>query len=391
MGLYDESLSSFKRIFLNNEKNLFRNAENCNIIENYIREAYGSDLNFKEHIFGVLKSAKIFKIDDSLLEVFLNTDLEVNYLHPPFDIIFLETKIKISEDEEVQGIFVMDSPLEESLSICFWALNKTKGKAFFNSFGFHNMNREIVYDEGELPADTDNPLIKRKLCLFVIAFLKFLFNPDVEIMKKEYTPIRKKRRVEQGKPVYDHYYLKITGKTRKYIDDFSEQVSRTYQKHTDSWIVRGYYKTFTSDRYKKMKGQTIFVAPYVVGLGEVKDKPYIVTEKKKLFYNQTLMENLVKEIFPQHLVLRNTRGFLDGLEIDCYIPDLKLGFEYNGEQHYQFIPAFHETEKDFREQQKRDKEKNKIAKERGIRLITIKYDEELTKELILNKVKEAGL
>ena len=39
-------------------------------------------------------------------------------------------------------------------------------------------------------------------------------------------------------------------------------------------------------------------------------------------------------------------------------------------------------------QKKRDILKNKLALERGIKLITIRYDEELSEELIQNKLKD---
>jgi len=112
-------------------------------------------------------------------------------------------------------------------------------------------------------------------------------------------------------------------------------------------------------------------------------------EKKKVYMGQLRMENLIEGMFPNHLVLSNTRGFLDGLEIDCYIPDLKLGFEYNGEQHYKQVEVFHKDTKDFENQKKRDIEKNKLAKERGIKLITIRFDEKLTKDLIKSKIRGA--
>ncbi len=99
------------------------------------------------------------------------------------------------------------------------------------------------------------------------------------------------------------------------------------------------------------------------------------------------MESIISNYFCNHLILRNTRGFLDGLEIDCYIPDLRIGFEYNGEQHYKFTPAFHKSEKDFIKQQKRDELKRVIAKEKDIKLITIKYDEVLSEDLIEKKLK----
>jgi hypothetical protein len=98
------------------------------------------------------------------------------------------------------------------------------------------------------------------------------------------------------------------------------------------------------------------------------------------------MKKYIREIFPNYLILDNTRGFLDGLEIDCYIPSLKLGFEYDGEQHYVFPNAYHKTEKEFKEQQKRDKLKRRIAKDKGIRIITVKYDEGISAKLIEDKL-----
>ena len=52
----------------------------------------------------------------------------------------------------------------------------------------------------------------------------------------------------------------------------------------------------------------------------------------------------------------------------------------NGQQHYEHIECFHKTIEEFKAQQERDIEKNKRAIEKGIKLITIKYDEPLTEE-----------
>jgi len=42
----------------------------------------------------------------------------------------------------------------------------------------------------------------------------------------------------------------------------------------------------------------------------------------------------------------------------------------------------------FRMQQQRDIDKRQLAEERGITIITIRYDEELSEELIQNKIKD---
>jgi predicted nucleic acid-binding Zn ribbon protein len=76
-----------------------------------------------------------------------------------------------------------------------------------------------------------------------------------------------------------------------------------------------------------------------------------------------------------------------GLELDIYIPELKLAFEYNGKQHYEWISYLHPTKKDFEYQQYKDRCKKKMCKLKGITLIRIKYDEKLSEQLVLSKLK----
>ena len=75
-----------------------------------------------------------------------------------------------------------------------------------------------------------------------------------------------------------------------------------------------------------------------------------------------------------------------GLELDIYIPELKLAFEYNGEQHYEWIEFFQKTKEDFKALQYRDRCKKKICKIKGITLIKIKYNEKLSEQLVLSKL-----
>jgi len=65
--------------------------------------------------------------------------------------------------------------------------------------------------------------------------------------------------------------------------------------------------------------------------------------------------------------------FDNGLELDGYNAELKLAFEYQGEQHYSFHSHFHRTENEYFEQVKRDKEKRLQCKKFGISLIEIPY------------------
>lgn len=61
------------------------------------------------------------------------------------------------------------------------------------------------------------------------------------------------------------------------------------------------------------------------------------------------------------------------LEIDCCNLDLKLGVEYNGIQHYQFVPVMHKTPEVFHQQQYRDALKKQMCENVGFTLITVPY------------------
>ena len=61
------------------------------------------------------------------------------------------------------------------------------------------------------------------------------------------------------------------------------------------------------------------------------------------------------------------------LELDCYSPDLNLAVEYNGQQHYKFIPFFHKNKESFYNQKYRDELKRRMCKDNMITLIEVPY------------------
>jgi hypothetical protein len=61
------------------------------------------------------------------------------------------------------------------------------------------------------------------------------------------------------------------------------------------------------------------------------------------------------------------------LELDCFNPSLKIAVEYNGVQHYQYIPFFHKNKEAFLNQKYRDDMKRRICRENGILLIEVPY------------------
>lgn len=89
-----------------------------------------------------------------------------------------------------------------------------------------------------------------------------------------------------------------------------------------------------------------------------------------------VLEKIFKLPFPkkrpsflQNTVINN--GY--NLELDCFNQDLKIAVEYNGRQHYDFIPFFHKNKDAFQNQQYRDYLKKSLCKKNNIILISVPY------------------
>jgi len=83
---------------------------------------------------------------------------------------------------------------------------------------------------------------------------------------------------------------------------------------------------------------------------------------------ETIFSSKFRKIRPQWLM--GDHGV--PLELDGYCSDLKLAFEYQGRQHYEYIPLYHKY-RSLSELKKMDSRKRKICKERKITLIEIPY------------------
>ncbi len=82
-----------------------------------------------------------------------------------------------------------------------------------------------------------------------------------------------------------------------------------------------------------------------------------------------ILEQLTGTYFPKVRGIFGTR-----MELDGFSGSLKIAFEYQGIQHYQYHPYFHQKKSQVKEQQNRDKEKEKLCLENGIKLLVIPYN-----------------
>lgn len=117
---------------------------------------------------------------------------------------------------------------------------------------------------------------------------------------------------------------------------------------------------------------------------------------------QKQIYNILKELFPNYIIYYNFRRFdwlktrgSGKLQIDIYIPHLKLAIEYQGEQHYHAVDVFG-GEKEFKKIKFRDKLKKQRIRQnkKDIKtFIIFNYYEKhkISKDYIIKRLHKRGI
>jgi hypothetical protein len=150
----------------------------------------------------------------------------------------------------------------------------------------------------------------------------------------------------------------------------------TWDKGTDQYQDFFFMGSQGSQGYKKKRN-----GPPQESKGEIECKR--VLEK---FFNKSF--NKYRPDF-----LRNeVTGGVCNLEIDCYNHELRLGVEYQGQQHYKYIPYFHKNKEAFMNQKYRDELKRRMCKDNGIIVIEVPYTVDIPdiKEFLRREINRYG-
>ena len=96
--------------------------------------------------------------------------------------------------------------------------------------------------------------------------------------------------------------------------------------------------------------------------------------------SEVLLSQLVSRLLSGHEVLRHHRPeWLHGLELDIYVADLRLGIEYQGQQHFHAIEAWGGN-KALARVQHNDARKADLCRQAGVTLLTVDYTEPLMED-----------
>ena len=110
---------------------------------------------------------------------------------------------------------------------------------------------------------------------------------------------------------------------------------------------------------------------------------YKVGEK---WTSETILYHLIDTEYQDFNVERHARpDFLDGLELDIYIPEEEVGVEYQGKQHYKPVEHWG-GEEGLEKRQERDKKKKQLCKQHGVELVYFRYDENLSEEMVQERL-----
>jgi hypothetical protein len=112
---------------------------------------------------------------------------------------------------------------------------------------------------------------------------------------------------------------------------------------------------------------------------------WILRQPRKISRGQTALTNTLKKILPNETIV-NEFYIGEKLRLDIYCPTYKIAIEYHGRQHFEYVPHFHGSYEEFVRSKERDERKESLCKENGIALIVFRYCDDLSEEIVYNRV-----
>ena len=163
------------------------------------------------------------------------------------------------------------------------------------------------------------------------------------------------------------------------------------------WRLENKFSYYIEDRQVKNDADLFKIPRQIVGdaYSGKYDKCEFGSYSKPLnrWKSEELVYNITKKLYKEYQVIYQYKPFYlstdkGHMSYDIYICGLKIAIEYQGKQHFEPVDYFG-GEESFQTQRQRDQMKSERSRENGVKLVYVNYWEDITPELIKNKIEEA--
>lgn len=278
-----------------------------------------SRYHFTKKTLHGLKECKIFEITDDTkrLLALTKTPRQNDMYKLPFPVIFIDVGFKNDEMKklgfeigygEIVGIMVAEGDLildkehpvqtEEGTlidsahfpsskehevivgkTLRITILSITEGRIWFDVFNeeYNIFDKYKDYKFKVARVKYMDRQSRKFIHLFVLNFLNFIHNPEVEFITVERDEKRNAKRLAKGKvPIPERRIIKLTGVLKKYTDELKAHPLWHY--HYRFW-VRGHFRTFRHPKWGERVGTRSWIPPFIKGKGVLIEKTYLVEKK----------------------------------------------------------------------------------------------------------------
>ena len=110
-------------------------------------------------------------------------------------------------------------------------------------------------------------------------------------------------------------------------------------------------------------------------------KKYMDNKRSKVSFYHAQAREVMRDVFLGYSILEEVKlpGTVDpskksALFLDFFIPNLKIGVEVHGQQHFKYTPFFHKSKAGFMKAKARDRDKSEWCEINDVDLIILRYD-----------------
>lgn len=249
-------------------------------------------------------------------------------------------------------------------------------------YKIENNNHEIGYATYCIDKiDKAHELARRCYTAYFKSFLNSNYPAHLKI-SDDFKNIFKNLYIVEGEPIAD---VKEIFKCISYtLIDVKDNPKPNVKKIYDNYKRYGVYEPDFGIEFLASKT-----------LNEIKEgklKPtnfYSFSDGRNKWKSEFLVYQIVSKLYPNQTIYQYHPFYLKTdkgrLSYDIFITGFNIAIEYQGKQHFEAVEFFGGDDS-FQDNQRRDKLKKELSDRRGIKLIYINYDEDISEKLIKEKI-----